>query len=101
MKIEIFFVRGANEKGWRGVMILLKASSAFLINKNKNFKMRPEIIDKYQEGMGKFIFALLKNLVFYNFENYAQGAVSGVARGVGGEGACTFLVRHGSNFFPL
>ena len=38
LEIEIFFVEGVYERGWRGVRSLLKPSSAFLINKKLKFQ---------------------------------------------------------------
>ena len=38
LEIEIFLLRGVNEKDWRGVRRLPKPSSAFLINKKLELK---------------------------------------------------------------
>ena len=45
---NLFFERGINESGWKGVRSLLKLSSAFLINKKVKFLNPARITDKYQ-----------------------------------------------------
>ena len=37
LEIKFFLLRGVNERGWRGVMSLLKPPLAFIINKKINF----------------------------------------------------------------